>query len=140
MPDWLPTIAAVIITAVIAPIVTDFLRRRRNVADTELVEAQTADIEAGAAAKFFVNQQDQIEWLGTEHDKLQKRLVDVEVDKRDRMAETAKLYETLMSAIGRNRYLEAEMARLVRFVRTRYPDVYAAYQAEFGDVEVSDDE
>ena len=46
MPDWATTLAAVIITAIIAPIVTDFLRRRRNIADTEKTDAETEKTRA----------------------------------------------------------------------------------------------
>lgn len=64
---------------------------------------------------------------------LQVQINRLEADARDRMEEVAMLYETLMSAIARNRTLEAEAARLVRFLRERYPDVLKAYRNEYGD-------
>jgi len=66
---------------------------------------------------------------------LQTRINHLETDARDRMEEMSVLYETLMSAIARNRTLEAERARLLRFLRTRYPDVYQTYCSEYGDVD-----
>jgi dihydrodipicolinate reductase len=64
---------------------------------------------------------------------LQARIDKLEADARARMEEIAVMYETLMSAIARNRTLEAERARLLRFLRQRYPDVYRAYCDEYGE-------
>jgi hypothetical protein len=66
---------------------------------------------------------------------LRMRIDKLEADARDRMHEMAALYETLMSAIAHNRTLEAERARLLRFLRTRYPDVYKKYCDEYGNGE-----
>lgn len=45
-PDWLILIASTVITAIIAPIVADFLRRRRNAVDIEKLDAEADKIRA----------------------------------------------------------------------------------------------
>ena len=107
-------------------------QRRLIAAQAEKTEVEADEIGISMALKSLKSQQEQIVWYGLEIDNLKTRIAELEADKRDRMAEMAQLYETLMSALAHNRYLEVDRARLLRFLRTRYPDVYQVYQAEFG--------
>jgi len=146
MPDWGPSLVIALIGALagIGAFVQSWLNRReqksllaaqakKTEAEAEKTEAEADEVETATASKQLAIQQDQIEWQGREIAMLKARINELEEDKRDRLAEMAKLYETLMSALGRNRYLEAERARILRFLRSRYPDVYEVYQAECGE-------
>lgn len=114
MADWAITLVAVIITAIIAPIVVRRFapkwQRRKTEAETESEVAETVVALTAAWEKLLTTTQERLEVAEAGNDLRDEEIRNRDAEIADLREQNALLYEQKVACVGQNLVLSARLA------------------------------